>query len=68
MDLRARRADLWSRFSAGRDETVWYYRALCAAYRAAIRNDVDASRSVRLGELLEELEATVDVLDRESAQ
>ena len=66
MDLRGKRADLWSRFSAGRDETCWYYRQLIAAFRDALSNDPPTS--LRMGELLEELVATVDALERESAQ
>jgi GTP pyrophosphokinase len=66
MDLRGKRADLWSRFSAGRDETCWYYRQLIAAFKDALKGD--PSTSLRMGELLEELETTVDILERESAQ
>jgi len=28
-------ADVWSRFSAGRGEQLWYYRALVTAFRTA---------------------------------
>lgn len=33
-DLRQHGAALWSRFSGGRDGTLWYYRALVTAFRA----------------------------------
>ena len=66
MDLRGKRADLWSRFSAGRDETCWYYRQLISAFKDALKKD--SPSSLRMGELLEELETTVDILERESAQ
>jgi (p)ppGpp synthase/HD superfamily hydrolase len=66
MDLRGKRADLWSRFSAGRDETCWYYRQLLTAFRDALSRDTPSS--LRMGELLEELESTVTSLERESAQ
>lgn len=66
MDLRGKRADLWSRFSAGRDETCWYYRQLVHAFRDALHGD--SPNGLRMGELLEELAATVDALERESAQ
>ncbi|HLL23968.1 MAG TPA: HD domain-containing protein [Kofleriaceae bacterium] len=66
MDLRGKRADLWSRFSAGRDETCWYYRQLVNAFRTALAGDPPSS--LRMTELLEELAQTVDSLERESAQ
>ncbi len=66
MDLRAKRADLWSRFSAGRDETCWYYRSLVVAYRDALSRDQPSRH--RLHELLDELVIVVEVLERESAQ
>jgi (p)ppGpp synthase/HD superfamily hydrolase len=66
MDLRANRKDLWSRFSAGRDDTCWYYTELVAAYRTALAND-PPNPTLRLGELLAELATTVDTLVRESA-
>lgn len=66
MDLRGKRADLWSRFSAGRDETCWYYRQLLNAFRDALKQDPPSS--LRMHELLEELAHTVDILERESAQ
>ena len=66
MDLRGKRADLWSRFSAGRDETCWYYRQLLNAFRDALKKDQPSS--LRMHELLEELAHTIDILERESAQ
>ena len=66
MDLRGKRADLWSRFSAGRDETCWYYRQLVNAFRGALAKDPPST--VRMSELLEELAQTVEQLERESAQ
>jgi (p)ppGpp synthase/HD superfamily hydrolase len=64
MDLRARRADLWARFNAGRDDTCWYYRELVAAFGIALAND--APNGLRLDELLIELAQTVETLERES--
>ena len=66
MDLRGKRADLWSRFSAGRDETCWYYRQLVNVFRDTLKQDPPSS--LRMSELLEELTHTVDILERESAQ
>jgi GTP pyrophosphokinase len=34
-DLRAHGGALWTRFTGGREGTLWYYRALVDAYRAA---------------------------------
>jgi GTP pyrophosphokinase len=65
MDLRANRNDLWSRFSAGRDETCWYYRTLVKAYGNALSKDPPSK--LRLKELLDELADTVETLERESA-
>jgi len=66
MDLRGKRADLWSRFSAGRDETCWYYRQLVVAYGTALAKDPPSGRRMR--ELLDELTDTVAALELESAQ
>ena len=66
MDLRGKRADLWSRFSAGRDETCWYYRQLVTVFRSTLAKDPPSS--LRMSELLEELDHTVEILERESAQ
>ncbi len=35
MDYRALGEAVWDRFNGGRDGTLWYYRALVEAYRAA---------------------------------
>lgn len=64
MDIRAKRADLWSRFNAGRDDTIWYYRSLLAAFARAL--DSDPPGPLRMRELLDELTITVDTLERES--
>jgi (p)ppGpp synthase/HD superfamily hydrolase len=37
-DLRAVGDDLWHRFTGGKEGTLWYYRALVEAYRAAGTN------------------------------
>lgn len=66
MDLRGKRADLWSRFSAGRDETCWYYRRLVDVYRETLAKDPPTA--LRMRELLDELVNTVEMLERESAQ
>ncbi len=47
---------LWDRFRGGRDGTLWYYRAL-----------VDAFRAAELTPLVEELERTVGELERLAA-
>ena len=44
---------LWDRFNGGRDGTLWYYRALVNAFRAAGSTP-----------LIEELERTVDEVER----
>ena len=44
---------LWTRFQGGRDGTLWYYRALC-----------DAFRQLRPGALADELERVVSELER----
>lgn len=64
MDLRAKRADLWSRFNAGRDDTLWYYRQLLAAFAQALA--ADPPGTLRMRELLDELAHTIDTLERES--
>lgn len=55
-------ADVWSRFSAGRDDTLWNLRALIAAYTDAGR----AAPDPRLPVLLDELARTVEELARAS--
>jgi GTP pyrophosphokinase len=52
-DFRALGDKLWSRFNGGREGTLWYYRALCDAYRVAGGTP-----------LLDELERTVSELER----
>lgn len=54
-DLREHGAALWSRFTGGRDGTLWYYRALVDAYRKA--GSVDHS-------LVDELDRTVAEMER----
>jgi (p)ppGpp synthase/HD superfamily hydrolase len=46
---------LWSRFTGGRDGTLWYYRALVNAYRAA--------RPDEASPLLDELERVVAAIE-----
>jgi hypothetical protein len=53
-DYRACGERLWSRFSAGRDDQLWYYRAL-----------VDAFAACEQGPLLDELDAAVTALELE---
>jgi (p)ppGpp synthase/HD superfamily hydrolase len=55
-DYRSKGEALWSRFGAGRDEQVWFYRACTTALR-------DAPRSTRVEPLLEELEDSVAELE-----
>jgi GTP pyrophosphokinase len=52
-DYRALGEKVWSRFKGGREGTLWYYRALCDAYRAAGGTPI-----------LDELERTVAELER----
>lgn len=54
-DLRADVPDLWSRFSAGRDGQLWYYRALVTAFRGNPANEP---------RLIDELERTVRDIER----
>jgi (p)ppGpp synthase/HD superfamily hydrolase len=48
---------LWDRFAGGRTGTLWYYRALIEAYRAAERDS-------RIDPLVEELDRVVTELER----
>jgi (p)ppGpp synthase/HD superfamily hydrolase len=48
---------LWDRFAGGRTGTLWYYRSLINAYRAA-------ERDVRIDPLVEELDRVVTELER----
>lgn len=52
-DYRKLGESLWPRFSGGKDGTLWYYRALVAAYRKAGDN----------GELVDELDRVVSELE-----
>jgi (p)ppGpp synthase/HD superfamily hydrolase len=52
-DYRLLGEKLWSRFTGGREGTLWYYRALCDAYRAAGGTPI-----------LDELERTVSELEQ----
>lgn len=61
-DLREQQDTLWQRFNAGRDESLWNYRELVAAYRLGHAARPDP----RLPRLLGELERTVDELHRAS--
>jgi (p)ppGpp synthase/HD superfamily hydrolase len=52
-DYRQLGENLWSRFNGGKEGTLWYYRALTDAFRAAGSN-----------ELIDELDRTVRELER----
>jgi (p)ppGpp synthase/HD superfamily hydrolase len=52
-DLRVVGDELWQRFTGGKEGTLWYYRALVAAFRAAGSNAV-----------VEELDRVVSELER----
>jgi GTP pyrophosphokinase len=52
-DYRQEGENLWARFRGGKEGTLWYYRALVTAYRAAGSNP-----------LVEELDRTVTALER----
>ena len=56
MDYRICGEELWSRFTGGRDGTLWYYRAM-----------VDALRSAGTTPVVEELDRAVTELERLSA-
>ena len=56
-DYRVHGEDLWERFNAGREQQLWYYRALVEAFRQA-----DAE-----GYLFDELERTVAEIERLAA-
>ncbi len=55
-DLRTVGAELWTRFNAGRDDQLWYYRALADAFLAN-----------RPGPLADELDRTVSSIEAEAA-
>jgi hypothetical protein len=58
-DVRAIGVEVWSRFNATREDTLWYYRALVDAFRTG----VDASKIPKRTEhLIDELARTVDAL------
>ena len=50
LDLREEGESVWNRFKATKDQTLWYYRALAAAFRSRLPGHV----------LAEEFERTVD--------
>ena len=54
-DLRRHGDALWARFSAPRNETLWYYRALVTAFRANPAHPAD---------LIDELDRTVTDMER----
>jgi (p)ppGpp synthase/HD superfamily hydrolase len=56
-DLRTLGDELWSRFTGGRDGSLWYYRALVDAYR-------DAGTTPQTQALLDELERTVAAIEQ----
>lgn len=60
-DLRQHGEELWSRFTGGRDGSLWYYRALVEAYRAA-------GTTAATQPLLDELERTVGEIERLSTR
>jgi (p)ppGpp synthase/HD superfamily hydrolase len=61
-DYRAIGEDIWSRFSVGRDGSLWFYRQVTAALQAAAQPDED-----RLNALVAELDEVVTTLERETA-
>lgn len=52
-DYRRIKDGLWSRFNVGKEDTLWYYRSLVAAFRTAGNN-----------ELIEELDRVVKELEK----
>src|SRR5215218_2448883 len=54
-DLRRDAEQLWTRFNASRDQTLWYYRGLVDAFRANDRSRQD---------LVDELDRTVTEIER----
>ncbi|XFA73422.1 HD domain-containing protein [Thermosynechococcaceae cyanobacterium Okahandja] len=57
-DYRAIGSDLWCRFNAGRDGTLWYYSELIAAFEAS--NLIPAGLLRQLQQTYAELQAAVD--------
>ena len=58
-DLRQHGGAVWSRFTGGREGSLWYYRELVTAYRAAGNTETRAF-------LLDELDRTVTQLEKAS--
>ena len=56
-DLRVIGALLWSRFNGGKDNTLWYYRALVTAFRAGAGTE-------GMPRLIDELDRTVCEIER----
>jgi (p)ppGpp synthase/HD superfamily hydrolase len=56
-DYRALGEELWARFNASRDESLWYYRALVDAFR-------DGSPPANVEQLVDELDRVVTELER----
>lgn len=50
-DLRSLGEDLWPRFNGGKEGTLWYYRALVEAFRAAGSNPIVEELDRVVGEL-----------------
>jgi GTP pyrophosphokinase len=55
--------DLWSRFTGGREGTLWFYRAVLAALQSAERPN-----EARLNALIAELDEAVDELERAASE
>ncbi len=60
-DFDALEAEDWKRFTGGRDGTLWYYRALVDAFRAA--DEPGEPSRVRLGSLIDELDRVVAAVE-----
>jgi (p)ppGpp synthase/HD superfamily hydrolase len=54
-DYRQKRESLWTRFNAGQDDQLWFFRSLVQAFRAAVAEGI----------LIEEFERTVAELEKE---
>lgn len=61
-DFDALEREEWQVFTGGRDGTLWYYRALVNAFRAAGHGSADSSR-VRLERLIDELDRVVSAIE-----
>ncbi len=55
--------DGWTRFTGGRDGTLWYYRALVGAFRAGSDDEAGEVCSVRLAALIDELDRVVSAIE-----